>query len=176
MDRHGADKVTETDGSDKLIKDTVCSRSTWTTCRRGGPGPSLAKLVTLATSARRGRRLEPDGWCEYYYGEGWIGLYQLITKESYELLLAFGSLDVSSYNYTLCITSMQILRTHHHGSQRPGKFRGTSMSNSRTCPFLPRSSNWDTAITFSPIVRLQVSTDASRNTFRARRRLFFFFH
>ena len=100
MDRHGADKVTETDGSDKLIKDTVCSRSTWTTCRRGGPGPSLAKLVTLATSARRGRRLKPDGWCEYDYGEGWVGLYQLITKESYVTTLAVDPRDVPSHSYT----------------------------------------------------------------------------
>ena len=68
----------------------------------------LAKLVTLGTSARRGQRLEPDSWYEYYDGEGWVGLYQLITKESYDLLLAFGSLDVSSYNYSLCIVSMQI--------------------------------------------------------------------
>ena len=37
--------------------------------------------MTLATSARRGRRLKPDGWCEYYYGEGWVGLYQLIVRK-----------------------------------------------------------------------------------------------
>ena len=120
------------------------------------------------TSARREQRLEPNGWCEYDYGEGWVFLYQSIIMESYKTTLTSESLDVSSYNYTLCITSMQILITHHHGSQRPGKFRGTSISNSRACPFLPKSSNWDTAITFSPIVHLQVSTDTSRNNFRAR--------
>ena len=37
--------------------------------------------MTLATSARRGRRLEPDGWCEYYDGEGWVCLYQLIVRK-----------------------------------------------------------------------------------------------
>ena len=59
----------------------------------------MAKLVTLATSARRGRRLEPDGWCEYDYGEGWVGLYQLITKESYATL-AVDPRDVPSHSYT----------------------------------------------------------------------------
>ena len=68
----------------------------------------MAKLVTLATSACRGRRLEPDGLCKYYYGKGWVGLYQSIVMESYDYSLLIQSLDISSYNYTLCIVSMHI--------------------------------------------------------------------
>ena len=41
----------------------------------------MAKLVTLASSACHGRRLVPHGGCEYYDGEGWVGLYQLIVRK-----------------------------------------------------------------------------------------------
>ena len=53
-----------------------------------------------------------------------------------KLLLAFGSLDVSSYSYSLCIVPMQIHQNTSYGSQRHGNFHGTSMSNTRACPFL----------------------------------------
>ena len=84
--------------------------------------------------------------CEYYDGEGWVGLYQQFVRKVMTKLI----FSCTSHATITLSTSFpcRSVRTHHHGSQRYGKFHGTSMSNTRACPFLPRSSNWDTAITF----------------------------
>ena len=97
--------------------------------------------------------------CEYYDGEGWVGLYQQFVRKV-KLWQPFSCTSHAKITLSAsfpCRSSEHIITEHSDAGSSTELQCESSTSNIRTCPVLFRSSNWDTATTFLPIV-LQVST------------------